>query len=73
MGFRRGDKVISARELATGLFADRYIPAGTPGVIVDVDGLLSIRYTVTFAIDRAFMSDAHETISRLDETDLKAR
>lgn len=56
MAFRRGDKVTAARELGGGLFDGSYVPAGTRGVVIDVDG--------------GFFGDGHETISRLAEEDL---
>lgn len=75
MGFRQGDRVLAASELGGGLFDGHYVPEGTPGVVIDVDGgfISSPSYTVTFTVDGGIFSDKHHTVSRLDETDLRPR
>lgn len=42
----RGDQVIAVQDIPVGFLSN--IPKGTTGVIVDVTGFFSTRYTVSF-------------------------
>jgi hypothetical protein len=72
MGFQRGDRVIAVRDLGGGIFDSEYVPKGTIGTVIDVDGgfLSSDLYTVKFTIERMVFDDSHPTINRLSADDL---
>lgn len=46
MAINRGDRVIATEPLGGIIFST--VPKGTKGVVSDVEGILSIRYTVHF-------------------------
>jgi hypothetical protein len=60
MGFQRGDEVAAATDL--GGFWQGKIPAGTPGVIDEIDETDgSPVYTVTFTIEQEDLLTPHQT------------
>jgi hypothetical protein len=71
MGFQRGDEVAAATDL--GGFWKGQIPAGTPGVVDNVESRESAAplYTVTFVIEHDdLLVPHHATVTQLSDGQL---